>query len=117
MREIKYRIKGIDNKWHFLGLSTNLNTIPVGVVYASTVGEYTGLTDKNGKEIYEGDIVTGTWAFGKFSPSPVEFYKGSFGVRWKHFDVDDFYAFSTFCDTDWKVIGNIHDNPELLEEL
>ena len=85
-------------------------------VIDGTVGQYTGLTDKNGKKIYEGDILrTGT------RMGYILFEKGCFRFRWKNFDKyrDDF--FKTCIITEYgsfrelEVIGNIHDNPELLE--
>lgn len=56
---------------------------PYGVaVIPETVGQYTGLTDKNGKKIFEGDIVTGLFLFGMSINAVVAFKNGSFGLEW-----------------------------------
>lgn len=81
-----------------------------------TVGQYTGLKDKNGKRIFEGDIVLGLFHYELAAKGVVTFRDGAFGLRWNRGKVREFSAFTSICDVDYKVIGNIHDNPELLEE-
>ena len=79
-------------------------------VITETIGQYTGLTDKNGKKIFEGDIC---WFYG------VEYYLG----LWEQNAIvaitdmtDDeqthYLNNAEYCE----VIGNIHDNPELLTD-
>ena len=81
-----------------------------------TVGQYTGLKDKNGKRIFEGDIVLGLFHYELAAKGVVTFRDGAFGLRWNRGKVREFSAFTSICNVDYKVIGNIHDNPELLEE-
>lgn len=79
-------------------------------VNPATVGQCTGLRDEKGQEIYEGDIVS-VYQVGRVV---VEFQSGCFGA-------DDGQGFAPFHATIWgcggEVIGNIHDNPELLKEV
>ena len=78
-----------------------------------TVGECTGLRDKNGKLIFEGDIVEGcdfTVEDGGFGV--VGFDDGAFTVSGNNIE-GTFYE--NYWGLDFEVIGNIHDNPELLK--
>ena len=71
-----------------------------------TIGQFTGLHDKNGKEIYEGDIISN------------ESYKGVVVYKNGSFVLDlgkSCGCVYLFCLDSLLVIGNIYDNPELLE--
>ena len=77
-------------------------------VFPETVGQFTGLTDKNGKKIFEGDIIRSNSERGY-----IEYYPNDCA-----FDVVDDHGFYWLISemSNIEVIGNIHDNPELLEE-
>lgn len=78
-----------------------------------TVGQYTGLKDKNGKEIYEGDILL----YLKKSKRIVSYKNGAF-IRY-YGNYNEYLLYDSFiedgCLTDYEVIGNIYENPEFLE--
>lgn len=155
MREILFRGKTYDGKWeqgdlrhggyvhndsetYIMRADVALHNIPVDT---KTVGQYTGLTDKNGRKIFEGDIVKM-----HFEGTSRE-YDGDFSEHCYDVDFDGykigvvtFGGYGTFLKIshgelyedgekveDWKparrsrlaayrseVIGNIHDNPELM---
>lgn len=83
-------------------------------VIPETVGQYTGLKDKNGVKIFEGDVLHWKLHSGRY----VGYENGSFRkiplsniqrINWRHYTLQQ-----EGLDT-WEVIGNIHDNPELVE--
>ena len=91
-----------------------------GEVNPETIGQYTGLKDKNGKEIYEGDIIQDDFYEQK---TEVVFLEGAFWLDYK----EDFEKYGTQhkkyqlignydSERVLEVIGTIYDNPELLEE-
>ena len=84
----------------------------------ATVGQYTGLTDRDGKHIFEGDIVIcrkeicGNFIDCHTEIGFVEMKHGAFGLH----RIEGWYRpFKDWLeDYEYEVIGNIHDNPELL---
>ena len=67
--------------------------------------------------MYEGDIVYGAahW-LERYKPAVVTFRNGSFGLLWHRGYVEEFNPFTSLCNVEYEVVGNIYDNPELMEE-
>lgn len=116
-REILFRGKRSDNgEWIYGSLIQHDISIICSAdeqreVDPATVGQYTGLKNKNGKKIFEGDIMRFV-AYGLEYVGVVTFIDGNFGILCE--------TASPFLDHaierhDAKAIGNIYDNPELLE--
>lgn len=86
------------------------------IIKPETVGQYTGRIDRNFKRIFEGDIVAGAahW-LDRMKNGVVTFRDGSFGLIWYRGDIEQFNPFTSMCNVEYEVIGNIHDNPELLK--
>ena len=88
------------------------------LVESDTVGEFTGLLDKHGVKIFEGDIVRIYDSdYEEYSDTQVKFAHGVFGVdNWTKKTLTTLSFFLTGGDSEYsvEVIGNIHDNPELL---
>lgn len=123
MREIRFRGKSIKTgKWIYGNLVINKQiqkyqiideTLYGKEVDKETIGQYTGLHDKNGKEIYEGDILEIIVNNNIIKKCVVEFKNGIFGVMFS--TQIELTAFPHFHNTTFEIIGNIYDNKNLLE--
>ena len=131
MRKIKFRGKDRRSGGWFFGnyydkdtagrihicnsLRGSLDVLP------KTVGQFTGLYDKNDNEIYEGDILIWGEGENKSGPLIVIFKHGAFGYNYSENWFHSFAGNTNFSfnplnkDIRFEVIGNIHDNPELLK--
>lgn len=104
--------RGIHKDWIACGAVSNggwLNLLQKYAVIPETVGQFTGLTDKNGKKIFEGDICK----VGNLIYKVVFEYS----CWWFKILSNKVYccpAFNSHCGEHCEIIGNIHDNPELL---
>lgn len=140
MRTIKFRGKDIETgEWVYVDLLNKESVLNAFIaiihrcnvkINPDTVGQFTGLHDKNGKEIYEGDILRGdeypfncdgvdnylaevVWADNVCGFYRITHKKANSTVRgishgnWSELDEEDIKSF--------EIIGNIHDNPELLK--
>lgn len=132
MREIKFRAKRSDGSGWVYGdlrqensgnkvIMTNLNTWRDNddrvdaygeniIVNPNTIGQYTGIRDKNGKEIYEGDIVRVGTNYCSF------FYKVIFSVGCFRLSDKDGDVWYNLNECDVEVCGNIYDDKSLLED-
>lgn len=129
MREILFRAKRVDNgKWiegfilnekhSKIGYYNNGYDFSIVEVIPETVGQFT-LTDKNGKKIFEGDILKvhyEDYSSKKEFIGYVKYIVGAYGISYgqdRHFL--EFAAMTSYI-RGYEVIGNIYDNSELLKE-
>lgn len=118
-REFKFRAWSTENNkmmdWEHIQSFRNfqkLLTIPFVKVM-----QYTGFKDKDGKEIYEGDILScKVWIDGKWEDSkePVMFKDGCFVLDWSFKKDGSYYEIMSVEIEGKKVLGNIYQNPELV---
>ncbi|MGG1595957.1 YopX family protein [Terribacillus saccharophilus] len=120
MRTIKFRGMPIedygDTKWFYGGIVLNYDDKlayidspgngPIPVRW-ETVGEFTGLTDSNGREVYEGDIVN----YISDVPGLIEFKESSYWITNRKGQSIPLFSKRK------SILGNIHENPELLSEV
>lgn len=156
MREIKFRAKDYTGEWRYGCLlerkyfdfkhgkdasmyyissiepdwtTSNIYTNKEYLVIFNTIGQYTGLKDKNNKEIYEGDIVNAHYFFENHDPINLGAFEDESEITGKIvFDLDGFRVIDKDDEErelplsmiqepveELEVLGNIYDNPELLE--
>lgn len=122
MRDIKFRaVSKLNGNWVYGSYVKHLETIQDEFqdfdIYIETLCQYTGIKDKNGTKIFEGDIVYDSYREYSYL---VKYWLGQgMYILDKINDRDgNWYSFE---DVDFseniEVIGNIYDNPELLEDL
>lgn len=137
MREILFRAKReATNEWVYGYFVNEYDDFQIYVqpqiitrsgreyVNENTLGQFTGLTDKNGTKIFEGDIVKGTAYSGKFVGIIVWIDEiGGFGVRyrkrqeataWENSSILKCASKGRTDEFTAEIIGNIYDNPELI---
>jgi len=119
MREIIFRGKRVDNdelvEGYFVKTVKSESQILIPIeegfksitVIPETVGQFTGLKDKNGKKIFEGDCLKGR--------------EGIYVIEWsdnsaKFTAMNNIFTIYQASASIYEIIGNIHDNPELLED-
>lgn len=126
MRQIKFRAQDVaSNKWLYGNLRHHKNDVCIfeqggtkgEQVKRETIGQFTGLTDIDGREIYEGDVLhfdehnyRMVWLdnTGEFAALKIEHSMLNPPVN--------YCVVSFWCKKELKIIGNIYDNPELIAE-
>jgi len=126
MREIKFR--AWDKYFKEFSLTVNVEAYKLSLDYPDryVLMQFTGLKDKNGKEIYEGDIVRYRIYYTNFfrtKPNSNHHDEHIGIVEWRNDSACFWINGKTWTEFDWikiiasvKVIGNIYENPELLNK-
>ena len=104
-----YSVRNAFNEKHILKIIIDVHGNET-FVNPETVGQYTGLTDKNGKKIFEGDIV-------KFDSGEIMIINWDKDGAMFILQPEPYESYEFYCvlQDEIEVIGNIHDNPELLK--
>ena len=137
MREILFRAKRIDNgEWvegYYLKTTLGKDIEPSDVIFVSfkinrsgqwgwikvlpeTLCQFTGMIDKNGKRIWENDIVS-AWSEGKYATGMVKQRIDGLYIMYPAYQHNEFWGLCPDKNrkTNVEVIGNVFDNPELLK--
>ena len=138
MREIKFRGKRVDNgEWVYGGFMKNINgfyitntdkfhlrkTYKNYLVIQETIGQFTGLYDKDKKPIYDGDIIDIHQTINGYNQFVIEYKDYGFStkyynqkenkaIRWYEYDLDELFDVNE-SEKEIEVIGNIYDNKSL----
>ena len=128
-REIKFRVWSESDKEYRTGrrlvellvkLSTSVTGIPATVYNDEgdefIIEQYTGLKDKNDVEIYEGDIITAGYSMGHLDGEPAVVRWDEGMAKWEVYIPKEKETASLGMCFGIEVVGNIHENPELLEK-
>ena len=126
VREIKFRGRRVNGAWIYGDLITGLNHeyyirhiiksgnskhAEITMVDRKTIGQFTGLKNKNGKEICEGDCINSY----QNDYMPTEVYWDDDLGQWS---TTNYHSTLSLCDSmqkDVKILGNKHENPELIK--
>ena len=120
MRAIKFRAQDLaSNKWLYGDVRHHKDDVCIfeqggtkgEQVKRETVGQFTTLRDKNGNDIYEGDILK---CGDEKTLLEVRFVRGVFAFLWNG-DLDDEFPCNAPTQEWAEIVGNIHDNPKLLK--
>lgn len=124
MRELKFRVWSKKLKQYSpVGLGSADGTLKIRTSLKEDsdapddyiIEQFTGLNDKNGKDIYEGDIISFENEKGLARVLWLD-GKAMFGLKWLDCGVEDELDYWIVCRGPAEVIGNIHEYPELLEK-